>query len=313
MDTINGLPATVYYTERIREEQEEIGFCDLSNHIFSDFFGSACDMCQQIMDVSANISDISNSLILWLDASGFGNDGDEVPTWLDKSQAGNSVVADLSAGSCPIYDASATGIRFNSNDEIPTILKGGNILNIPAYSIFVVGKFNCFEDCPGHCFSNTMLCNWIDDCGTNTSLTNDGTIHVVMTDTSKNVMFNGMKNELGKPYIFTIVCDTLSDKSAFLSGNNHILTQYYTFDKCNESSSKQFTIGGAINNKTGAAICKSDCTINEILVYNRALISEEIACVYSYLDNKWGVTTVVEVQPATEAQPATEEQSASST
>jgi len=234
-----------------------------------------------------------SGLALWLDASDLSTitkDGSNYVTqWNDKSGKGFNV-AQGTGSAQPQWVSSE--VVFDGSSDV--LLSAGGldlIKNKAGATVFAVAKITVATGTNLPFFTITI--NSGPATGASRLLLSTGTANGTVRTAGRRLdadTLDGPADEaytLNQRYIFTGINDYTNAK-AYLYFNNALKQTDNTFQTAGASSdttSNGFSIGG---NYVATIFCKVN--ISEVIVYESALSTNDIAKVSRYLANKWGVT-----------------------
>jgi hypothetical protein len=232
------------------------------------------------------------NLQLWLDATRIAQaDSTSVATWADQSGNGYDATQGGSAAR-PTYIASGLNglpvVRFDGTDDVMSLGASalGMIRNVAGATVFVVVKY------PSNNLTNNLLFISIS------SVSGSNRLNLLQTsipkyqvagrrldaESSQNATSN--QNAASNFIIQTAYADfsnTLLQQfiNGALDGQK---TDFQTAGNTSDTDSNLINIGASGNNTN-----RLNGDIAEIIVYNRALNTSELAQVHRYLSRKWGI------------------------
>ncbi len=235
----------------------------------------------QTLTISSPVNGISDS-VLWLESSldksfksSESSDTSSLSAWYDVRESVNKNNATQSnSGNYPTYSNSINSIqavKFDGTNGYFTV--DGTVLNNTNYTIFVLEQRESNKS--GNYFIG-------DSSSGNESTTNknlvlgysaDGTIkHSQSSDNSYTSSITSYSASNGKPRVFTFVHDKTSGKKTYING----LLAATSTDTNHLSGMTTLTIGKSYQGQIG-----------EVVMFARALTSEERESVEDYLGKKW--------------------------
>ena len=235
----------------------------------------------QTLTISSPIHGIYDS-VLWLESSldksfkdSESSDTNSLSAWYDVRESVNKNNATQSnSGNYPTYSNSINSIqavKFDGTNGYFTV--DGSVLNNTNYTIFVLEQRDSNKS--GNYFIGDASSG--SDSTTNKNLVlgygSDGTIkHSQSSDNSYTSSITSYSASSGKPRIFTFVHDKSSGKKTYING----LLAAKSTDTNHLSGMTNLTIGKSYQGQIG-----------EIVIFARALTTEEIQSVEDYLGKKW--------------------------
>jgi len=242
----------------------------------------------QVLTKSSPVNNISN-LVAWfetsLDSSFVGNeksDGTAISTWYDnnpdaasKNNATQSTSTNRPTFTANIFNSGIPGLKFDgSNDTLP--FDGSSLIN-SSYSIFIVEQktgntFNCMIGGSDSVVNtNLHLCYATDD-----------RIRFAHFDNDLNYQNSALSYSPSKTRMHSFIFNIAVGKKYWLNGGSSA-----TASDAQTTAIISFA-GSNIGSSRGSRIYEG--YIAEIIIFNRALTTEERRSVESYLGKKYNLT-----------------------
>jgi hypothetical protein len=245
-------------------------------------------------------------LKLWLPADRINQaNNTAVATWSDQSGNGYDATQSTTAAR-PTYIASGLNglpvVRFDGTDDtlsVPSSTATFKFLHSDVSTVFIVAKAGVVSD-PGVAYGFLHTATGTSATGfyirfTDISPTNDRIGHniyfgtVGQTVVSNSTPINTFTaNQFNFLSVLSKPSDAVAAERSAISINGAVATQLnvQTNTPSTSNATNDLIIGGSISSTT--PFLNGD--IGEIIVYNRALNTSELAQVHKYLSMKWGIT-----------------------
>jgi hypothetical protein len=228
---------------------------------------------------------------LWLDATRINQaNNTSVATWSDQSGNGYDATQGGSAAR-PTFIASGLNglpvVRFDGTDDTLTLSASslGMLRNVAGATIFSVIRYSTNATTEGLIFiANNTTSNFRVMMRKNSTSRFETYGRRLDSDTFQNVISSSINNSNFRIHsaLFNFQNTLLQQ---FINGAlDGQKTDFQTSGNTSDTDSNNIRIGNAV---TVSSILNGD--IAEIIVYNRALNTSELAQVHRYLSRKWGI------------------------